>query len=643
LPIFTLMLEDFIIRRADGSERRVSGYRSAAPASGSTQYVAKKYSQSNLPARVDLRSYLTEIENQSQTNSCVANAVAGAYEYLVKRHLGDDSYDVSRMFIYYNARAARDSQNEDAGCYIGDAIESLKEFGACSEITWPFEESKVNKKPSEEAYEEAAKFLVEDVANVGVDLYAWKHALAEGHPIIFGVKLFKSFDAQRKKGLVPMPSAVEASRESHGGHAMVCVGYSDKDKLFIVRNSWGTEWGDQGYCYIPYEYLTNEKFNHGDNWIIRQLDNFDTDETTWQDDDESLLEDYDSELANMDEDTYQQMLDALGDYSLEYRIALLFVYGASSDTELSEDEQSEIASYLDETFEKLGSELKAKRVLRNVLQDAENEELVEETIELLNEYLSKPMLARIVNDLQIIIGVDELSDDEENFVATLIDAWQIDEMETVDPDEYEGFDDDEDEDEEESEASYLYINDFYIRTRKSAAFLKKIDELCDKYAIDEDYDYEDEKDDSDEEVLKLTAFYINTESADDFTSELESLCDKMSVEADYGYEIGTEEPEDGEESDDNALVLTDFFIRCKKPEAFFKKLDALCEEFAEDQDYDYEAGEDEDDEEMILIEDFRIVTENPDKFLAKLEALCDKSAVDSDFSFTVEGEEEEEE
>jgi C1A family cysteine protease len=45
---------------------------------------------------------------------------------------------------------------------------------------------------------------------------------------------------------------------------MLCVGYSDPDRVFIVRNSWGSDWGDKGYCYIPYDYLMSEKYNDGD-------------------------------------------------------------------------------------------------------------------------------------------------------------------------------------------------------------------------------------------------------------------------------------------------------------------------------------------------------------------------------------------
>ena len=49
----------------------------------------------------------------------------------------------------------------------------------------------------------------------------------------------------------------ECQNEEEAYHAMVLCGYSDKDKVFIVRNSWGERFGDKGYCYIPYSYITD--------------------------------------------------------------------------------------------------------------------------------------------------------------------------------------------------------------------------------------------------------------------------------------------------------------------------------------------------------------------------------------------------
>lgn len=437
MGLFEEIIEAFTFERADGSSRRISGYKYAEPAPNTKKYSESRYQASELPHKVDLRKNMTAIENQGQTNSCVANAVAGAYEYLAKMHTGAD-YDVSRMFIYYNGRYLVNedvSTIEDTGSYIQKAIQGLKEYGACSEETYPFDVNSVNEAPYQEAYDEAAQFLVEDMALVPTDLYAWKHCLAEGYPIIFGINLYQSFDKQRKKGMVPMPSSTEAGRASHGGHAMLAVGYSDKDQVFIVRNSWGEDWGDNGYCYIPYDYLINPKFNSGDSWIIKQLNNFDfNSEEYWDEGDESVIGDYDSELANMSDEDYEALLDAMGDYPLEYRIALLFLYAAGADGQISDEEYDAISEYMEQTIDKLGVDMSANKILHNAIKDIEDFDLIQESVTLMGEYLSTEMLAKIVSDLEAVIGVDGLSDDEANFLYELIEPWQIEYEQTQQPD-----------------------------------------------------------------------------------------------------------------------------------------------------------------------------------------------------------------
>jgi hypothetical protein len=415
-----------LISRADGSARKVSGYRYAAPRPGTKTWSARAETESRLPKKVDLRAFMTEVEDQGETNSCAANAVAGAYEYLVKRHLGEESYDVSRLFIYYNGRAVDDCAHEDEGSVIGSLIESLKEHGACSEETWPFEEDSVNDEPSEDAYEEASQFLVEDTAVIPTRLEAWKSALAEGYPIIFGVSLFESFDKHRKPGLVPVPSPRESSRESHGGHAMLAVGYSDKDRVFIVRNSWGEEWGDNGYCYIPYDYLLNPQYNGGDSWIIRQVQPVEGNDG-WSEDDESVLPEVDSEFAAMTEEQFQAFHDACGEVPFEARLAQLFLVAAGADGDVTDEELTELAAQLEDTFTRIGSELDPAKVLRFATRHAEDEALLNSTVDIFGEHLSAGLLANIISKAQQIAGSDDLSEEEESLLAQLVEAWQIEE------------------------------------------------------------------------------------------------------------------------------------------------------------------------------------------------------------------------
>jgi C1A family cysteine protease len=432
-----------MFQRADASQYSLVGYKYQKPSAN-----AKKYTNNNanqkLPPKVDLRKLLTPIEDQDQTNSCVAHAVAGAYEYLAKQHLEKD-YDVSRMFIYYNARyldTDNDEEIEDNGSYIQKAIEGLKEYGACAEESYPFELDTINEEPHQEAYDEGANFLVEDTQFVQTDLSIWKSCLANGNPIVFAIQLYQSFEKQSKKGVVPMPTPKESSRGSHGVHAMLAVGYSDKDRCFIVRNSWGKNWGDKGYCYMPYDYVIGEDHNCDDSWIIKQLNMLDLDtDSYWYDDEESVVGDYDTELSQMAQEDYEAMIDDMGDYLLEYRIALLFLYASYADSEVSDEEYESLGEYMDDILVKIDSNLKSSKVLKFAMQDVDNKELIEETIELFGQYFSHDFLVNLIAQIEEVAMVDELSNKESRIIEKLMNAWGI----TEDDYEYEEGEDDEEE------------------------------------------------------------------------------------------------------------------------------------------------------------------------------------------------------
>ena len=450
-------MSDFKIKRADGKEREISGYIYSAPRSDVKSYSSSRYTASQLPRKVDLRPYMTAVEDQGQVGSCTANAVAGAYEYLVKKNQGlEEDYDVSRLFIYYGARAKRGNERKDTGSFICDAIDLLEEVGACSEYTWPYSENKsvVFQKPSDEAFEEASEHKITEAEHIPTTLQAWKSALAEGFPIIFGISLFNSFDKQRRRGFVPNPSSNEASRGSHASHAMLCVGYSDVDRVFIVRNSWGERWGDHGYCYISYDYMMNKNYNKGDSWIIRDAEEVEGNEDTWLYDDESVLTDLNEEFANMDEETWEAMIDSMGDYPFPHRLGILFTAAALMDGELADEEREVAIDHIGEAFQIFGyDDLDPAGIFEYASEVIEeNGDIIQESVDLFGEYLSGEALATILQQMREIAGADDMDDDEADFIDSVEAIWLGGEdSDEEDDDDLFGDDEDSEEDSEEEE------------------------------------------------------------------------------------------------------------------------------------------------------------------------------------------------
>ncbi len=218
-----------------------------------------------LPPSVDLRPRCSPIEDQGQLGSCTGNALAGAFEFLELKN-GKRFDDASRLFIYYNERVIEHTVTQDAGAMIRDGIKTLAKQGVCSETSWPYAITKFAKKPGAGCYTEARRHRITAYARIST-LDDMRSCLAEGFPFVFGFTVYASFESAKvaKTGVLGMPAK---SEKMLGGHAVLAVGYNDKQKRFVVRNSWGTDWGMQGYFTMPYAYLTDSNLAD-DMWTIR--------------------------------------------------------------------------------------------------------------------------------------------------------------------------------------------------------------------------------------------------------------------------------------------------------------------------------------------------------------------------------------
>jgi C1A family cysteine protease len=221
-----------------------------------------------LPASVDLRAQCPPVYDQGELGSCTANAIAAALEFDAARQKLPVSTP-SRLFIYYNERVIEGTVSSDSGAQIRDGVKSVAQWGDCPETEWPYDTSQFAVQPTQSCYEDAAKHLalVYEVVNQGLD--DLRGCLAAGFPFVFGFTVYASFESEyvARTGHVPMPQWFE---RAIGGHAVMAVGYDDATSTFIVRNSWGTDWGDAGYFYFPYAYMTSALTS--DLWTIRTVE-----------------------------------------------------------------------------------------------------------------------------------------------------------------------------------------------------------------------------------------------------------------------------------------------------------------------------------------------------------------------------------
>ncbi|WP_419808615.1 C1 family peptidase [Sphingomonas sp.] len=223
----------------------------------------------DLPRRVDLRPHCSPVEDQRQTNSCVANAIVGALE-LHQRKAGMAPVDMSRLFLYWNARSITKNEANDNGSFIHHGMAAVLAFGVCEERMWPFEEAMVRAQPTDACFKNATSYEAIQFARTPRGEPAMA-ALAQGLPVAFGIVLpSECYQVAGQTGTVPNPETIQVN-SAPSGHAMLIVGYDLEEKVYIVRNSWGAGYGQNGYLNIPFEVM--ERHAHPDQfWTIGAIE-----------------------------------------------------------------------------------------------------------------------------------------------------------------------------------------------------------------------------------------------------------------------------------------------------------------------------------------------------------------------------------
>jgi C1A family cysteine protease len=222
---------------------------------------AKKVSKSP----VSLQGWFSPIEDQGSLGSCTANAGVALVEYFERRAF-KKHVDASRLFLYKATRNLM-HQTGDNGAFLRSTMGALVLFGVPPEEYWPYIISDFDKEPTAFCYAFAQNY--QSISYYRLDppgttkdelLNQIKKHIDGGLPSMFGFTVYSSIEEAGSTGQIPFPAKGE---KILGGHAVVVAGYDEKMKIknatttgaLMIRNSWGKGWGDNGYGWLPYDYV----------------------------------------------------------------------------------------------------------------------------------------------------------------------------------------------------------------------------------------------------------------------------------------------------------------------------------------------------------------------------------------------------
>jgi C1A family cysteine protease len=197
-----------------------------------------------LPKIVDHRKDLFKIRDQGSQGSCAAQTAACIKEWQENKDVGFEEH-MSPQFIYNN----RENQNSE-GMFARDVMSILSKFGSCSERDYPYGKIEKPEEINKEIYDKAKDYKIKSYAQVKT-IEGVKKALYINGPC------YIAFPVYNHSSRMWIPSIGD---KRQGGHAMTIVGYNKKG--FIIRNSWGKNWGNNGYCCYSY----NDWGSHWEIW-----------------------------------------------------------------------------------------------------------------------------------------------------------------------------------------------------------------------------------------------------------------------------------------------------------------------------------------------------------------------------------------
>ena len=215
------------------------------------------------------KEFFPEIVDQGNIESCVPTCISTIYYYLTMKQSNYLNFRISRLYLYYQVRKLYDNVSTDDGSSIKDCINILHKDGIVPEFLYPYITSKVFNNPSDflDRYSRFCKCLgFKNISRKEI-----KQKLLQDHPILCGIKLFDSVysDEVKNTGIIKFSEEYD---KILGGHCIILIGFDDDKKHYKFINSWGVSWGDNGFGYLPYDYIKNIKLSN-EFYIIKKISN----------------------------------------------------------------------------------------------------------------------------------------------------------------------------------------------------------------------------------------------------------------------------------------------------------------------------------------------------------------------------------
>lgn len=216
---------------------------------------------------IDLRKYFSPVKNQDNLGSCSSFAATSMYEAMMNQGLVEGQNEMSPAFLYYYSNII--TGRPAGGSNFFEQLEILGNKGICHEDLYIYENISSLNAPTELAKEDASTHRVISAKQIPLidepdksETLRRNHtlltsALSEGYPIGISLKVYDNFGTDG--AFILHPEDAPDCKED-GWHALVIVGYSEENNFYIVRNSWGKDFGEDGYCYIPMAYIDDPDY-----------------------------------------------------------------------------------------------------------------------------------------------------------------------------------------------------------------------------------------------------------------------------------------------------------------------------------------------------------------------------------------------